>query len=386
MRRALTLARRARGRTSPNPLVGAVIVRRGRIVGKGFHRRVGEAHAEVAALRQAGASARGATLYVTLEPCNHHGRTPPCCDAILKAGIARVVAAMRDPNPVTNGRGLARLRRAGVRVRVGVLEADARELNAAFCKTMRTGLPLVLAKIGQSLDGKIATARGRSRWITSPRARAQGHALRHAADAVLVGLNTVLQDNPRLSARGDRARAGRPVKVIVDSQLRTPPDAACLSANPPAPTIIATTVDRPERRAVLEERGAQVLRFSPRRGRVPLRALLRVLARRGLQSVLIEGGGEVLASALAQRLVDRIIWFVAPVLIGGRRAPSSVAGEGVTRLAQAPRLDGVRIRRVGPDLRIEGRVIYPGRRASQARGRRQAVRGRGPAHVYRHRA
>jgi diaminohydroxyphosphoribosylaminopyrimidine deaminase/5-amino-6-(5-phosphoribosylamino)uracil reductase len=359
MRRALALARRAEGRTSPNPLVGAVVVRRGRVVGQGFHRRAGEAHAETLALQRAGAAARGATLYVTLEPCNHHGRTPPCCDAILRAGVSRVVAAMPDPNPLTDGRGLTRLRRAGVRVRVGVLTGEAQQLNTAFSKTMRTGLPLVIAKIGQSLDGKIATVSGESRWITSPQARARAQQLRGRVDAVLAGVTTVLRDDPRLSARGRQHRAGYPVRVIVDSALRTPPRAACLTARPLARVIIATVAARGPRAAALTRRGAEVLWFRPVRGRVPLRPLLKALATRGIQSVLIEGGGEVIAGALAERLVDRVVWFIAPVLLGGRRAPSSVGGEGITQLSRAIRLADVQVRRVGPDVCVEGRVVYP---------------------------
>ena len=229
MRRALALARRGAGRTAPNPLVGAVVVRGGRVVGAGYHHRAGAPHAEVLALRQAGRRARGATLYVTLEPCNHHGRTPPCCDAILAAGIARVVVADLDSNPLTAGRGLARLRRAGLRLTTGLLAQDARALNAPFHKVMRTGLPWVIAKIGQSLDGKIAARSGASRWITSAPARRLGQVWRGRVDAVLVGVNTVLQDDPRLSARAGRPRRGRPVKVIVDSRLRTPLTARCLS-------------------------------------------------------------------------------------------------------------------------------------------------------------
>jgi len=230
MARALRLARRALGRTSPNPAVGAVVVKDGRVVGQGYHRRAGWPHAEVEALRRAGARARGATLYVTLEPCNHTGRTPPCCDALLAAGIARVVVAAKDPNPVTNGRGMARLRRAGVEVVAGVLEQEARRLNEPFWKAMRSRMPLVVAKIGQSLDGKIATAIGESRWITSLAARRLAHRWRSRADAILIGVNTVLRDDPLLTVRGVVRRLDRPLKVIVDSRLRTPLRARCFSA------------------------------------------------------------------------------------------------------------------------------------------------------------
>lgn len=361
MRHALQLARKGVGRTSPNPAVGAVVVKRGRLVGQGYHRRAGAPHAEADALRQAGRRARGATLYVTLEPCNHTGRTPPCCDAILAAGIRRVVAAAKDPNPVTDGRGLRRLARAGIAVMTGPLAAEARALNAPFFKVMTTGLPLVVAKIAQSLDGKIAAVSGDSRWITAAPARRLVHRWRSQADAVLVGISTVLADDPRLTARGvGTARTDRPVKVIVDSRLRTPPHARCLSRVSPAPTWIATTAGASAGRAKrLTSRGAEILRFASRQGRVPLRQLLRRLADRGIQSVLIEGGGEILAGALRERLVDRLAIFIAPTVIGGRAAPGSVGGEGVKRLLHAVRLEEMSVRWIGGDLLVEGRPVYP---------------------------
>ena len=356
MARALDLARRAWGQTSPNPMVGAVVVKNGRIVGQGYHRRAGSPHAEVEALQQAGLRARGATLYVTLEPCNHVGRTPPCCDAVLSAGIARVVIATKDPNPMTNGRGIARLKREGMHVTTGVLEHDAQQLNAPFEKAMTTGLPLVIAKVGQSLDGKIATTRGESRWITSPAARRLVHQWRSRVDAILVGSTTVLTDNPRLTVRGALQRPGKPIRVIVDSRLRIPLNARCFTSG--IPTMIATTSHSSARkRTQLIRQGVEVLTYTSRR--VPLRRLCQDLARRGIQSLLIEGGGEVLASAFAERLVDQIVFFIAPILIGGRLAPSALGGGGVSRLAQAIRLSELRSTRVGPDLCIEARVVYP---------------------------
>lgn len=360
MRLALSLARKAQGRTAPNPAVGAVIVSGDRVVGRGYHRRAGAPHAEAEALRQAGARARGSTLYVTLEPCNHDGRTPPCCEAIAASGIAQVVLAARDPNPITDGRGVAALRRAGIRVTEGVLDREARRLNEPFFKAMTTGLPFVIAKVAQSLDGKIATRRGESRWITSPAARRLAHRWRARVDALLVGINTVLRDDPRLTARGVPHRNGFPLKVIMDSRLRLPPTAACLRGTTPA--IVATTRHDRMRAARLARRGAEVLVFRARQGRVPVRPLLRALARRGIQSVLIEGGGEVLAGALAERLVDRVVWFIAPCLIGGRAAPGAVGGEGVARLSQTIRLTALEVRRVGPDLCVEARVVYSQRR------------------------
>ncbi|MBI2885542.1 MAG: bifunctional diaminohydroxyphosphoribosylaminopyrimidine deaminase/5-amino-6-(5-phosphoribosylamino)uracil reductase RibD [Candidatus Omnitrophica bacterium] len=366
MTRALQLARRAQGDTSPNPMVGAVVVSaRGRIVGAGYHRRAGGPHAEVEALRQAGPHARGATLYVNLEPCRHHGRTPPCCEALIKAGLSRVVAAMRDPNPLTNGRGLARLRRAGIEVALGVGAPEAARLNAPFIKRMTRKLPWVVVKIAQSFDGKIATASRESRWISSPASRRLAHELRRDADAVLVGVNTVRQDDPRLSVRDSArpARPGRPMRVIVDSRLRTPLTSRCLRPTPPAPVIIATTNRSPRAWKPFERLGVRVLAFRPRRGRVPLRQLCRALSEQfEATSVLIEGGGELVAGALEERLVDRAVWILAPLLVGGRASPSSVGGAGIARLAQAARLRGLQVRRLGPDLVCEAAVVYPGAR------------------------
>ncbi len=361
MQLALQLARRAAGQTSPNPMVGAVVVKVNRVIGQGYHRRAGLPHAEIEALHRAGTAARHATLYVTLEPCNHYGRTLPCCDAIIASGISHVVVASRDPNPITNGRGLKRLRQAGIRVTTGILEQQASILNAPFFKAMRTGLPWVIAKIGQSLDGRIATRTGQSRWITHPQARRFGHRLRAQVDAILVGCKTVQRDNPLLSARISGARSDRPVKVVVDSHLHLSPTARCFSARSAAASLVATTVSASEKKRAWKRRGIEVLVLPARHGRVPLRALCRALVRRGLQSVLIEGGGEVLASAFEARLVDRAILCVAPILIGGRDTPGSIGGRGISRLTQAIRLEDVNIRRLGPDFCVEGKVVYPKR-------------------------
>ena len=362
MRRALRLAQRACGDTSPNPMVGAVIVRNGRIVGSGYHRRAGWPHAEVEALRRAGARASGATLYVTLEPCTHTGRTPPCCEAVIRAGVKRVVIAAKDPNPLTNGRGIARLRRAGLRVTTGVLEAEAKDLNAPFTKWITKRMPWVVAKIAQSLDGKIATRTGQSRWISSAASRVMAHRLRRQVDAVVVGVHTVLHDDPRLSARDPSRppRPARPLKVIVDSRLRTPIASRCLS-DASAQAIIATTSQASRaKRAQFERRGVRVLVFQPIKGRVPLRPLFQTLARRfEVMSVLVEGGSEVLASAFRERLVDRVVWLIAPMVLGGRTSPSSVGGEGVAKLQQAVRLSDLHVSRLANDLVVEAAVEYP---------------------------
>ena len=354
---ALCLARRSEGETSPNPPVGAVIVKGGRLVGWGWHRRAGAPHAEVDALRRGGARARGATLYSTLEPCNHTGRTGPCCDAIVASGIARVVVGARDPNPITHGRGIARLRRMGAQVVTGVRAPEAERLIEPFRKAMTTGLPFVVAKAAQSLDGKIAARGGQSRWITAVPARRLGHAWRSRVDAILVGIETVLHDDPLLTARHGQRRTGRPIKIVVDSRLRIAPSARCLSS----PVIIATTTRAPSKAATLARRGADIVVLPARHGRVPLRRLFRLLVRRGIHSVLIEGGGEVLAGALAERLVDRIVFFVAPLLIGGRSSPGSVGGIGVPRLSHAVRLQHLVWTHVGPDLCVEADVVYPTR-------------------------
>jgi len=361
MQMALELARRAAGRTSPNPMVGAVLVRDGRVVGRGYHARAGTPHAEIHALREAGELAEGATLYVTLEPCCHYGRTGPCTEAIIEAGVARVVAAMTDPNPRVAGRGLERLRRAGVEVAVGVLEAEARRLNEVFIKYMTTGLPFVVLKAAMSLDGKIATRTGRSRWITGGEARARGHALRDRYDAILVGVNTVLADDPALTARLPDGAGRDPVRIILDSRARTPPGAKVIVQQSAAPTLVAVTPDAPaDRVAALERAGASVLVVPGESPRVDLKALLIELARREITSVLVEGGGEVHASFLAGGLVDKVVWFIAPLIIGGREAPGPVGGEGPADLQEAVRLHEVTVTRCGGDYCLEGYVRREG--------------------------
>ena len=326
MRRALRLAGRGRGRTSPNPMVGAVVVRRGRAIGEGYHRQVGGPHAEVWALREAGAAARGATLYVTLEPCSHHGRTPPCTDAIMQAGLARVVAGCVDPNPQVNGRGVRCLRGAGIEVEVGVMEAEARRLNEAYCKHIATGMPFVALKAAMSLDGKIATAAGESKWITGERARAAAHRLRARHDAVMVGVGTVLADDPELTVRKSRGRT--PLRVVVDSRARTPPRARLLTADERAP-VIAVTRQAPRARVRrLERAGAEVWVVGSQRGKVELKGLMRRLGTEGVQSVLVEGGGTLGAGALAAGLVDRVYFFISPRIIGGARALTPVEARG----------------------------------------------------------
>ena len=347
-------------------MVGAVVVRGGRVVGRGYHTRAGAPHAEAVALEQAGRRARGAVLYVNLEPCCHFGRTPPCVDAIVGAGVREVVACMRDPDARVRGKGFQALVAAGVRVRVGRLEHAAQRLNERFLKRMTAGRPYVTLKAGMSLDGRIATRTGESKWITSAGARAEGRELRGRHDAVMVGVNTVLRDDPRLSAAPTR-RGGRPpgrgpgpgpARVVLDARLRTPPGARLLRGGGGSPIIVTLRGASGPRRRRLERAGALVIEVPGRNGRVGVGAALRELGRRGITSVLIEGGSEVLGSALDERLGDRLVVFVAGRLIGGRQALPVFGGRGVAGLRRSPRLKDITVRTIGPDLRIEGRLVF----------------------------
>ncbi len=349
MRRAARLARKGIGTTSPNPRVGAVVVRGGRIVGEGHHQKAGGPHAEIIALRKAGPAARGATLYVTLEPCAHFGRTPPCVDAILRSGVKRVVIGEPDPNPITARRGIRALEGKGLEVRTGILAEEARELNLPFRKWVRTGFPYVTLKVAQSLDGRIATRTGRSSWISSVASRRFAHGLRRRSDAVLVGVETVLRDDPRLTARYGPPKSL--VKVVLDSHLRVRPDARIFKSGR---VLLATTPrsDAAKRRRLAKK--AEIVMTPLRDGRVDLRFLLRELGRRGVLEVLVEGGGEVHASFVQEKLADELYFFVAPILIGGKNAPSSVMGLGVSTLKDVWNVKRMEFRRVGRDFLIHG--------------------------------
>ena len=355
MRRALALAARARGRTSPNPFVGAVIVQGGEVVGEGYHQAAGEAHAEVHAINHAGAAARGGTLYVTFEPCAHYGRTPPCTEAIIRSGIAQVFAAHVDPNPRVGGKGIRELEEAGVRVHVGLCEPEARRLNEIFIKYIRTNQPFVILKSAMSLDGKIATVTGESQWISSEASRLRGHEIRDAVDAILVGVNTVINDDPSLTTRLLGRDGKDPARVIVDSECRTPPRARVLNPDSDGYAIVATTRRASEERiARLEAMGAKVLLVEEEENRVCLSSLVQVLGCQGITSVLIEGGAEVNASALKAGIVDKVMFFIAPKIIGGTDAPSPIGGEGIQRLAEAHELHDVAIKSINGDILIEG--------------------------------
>lgn len=368
MQEALDLAARAGWRTHPNPRVGAVLVRGNRVVGRGYHQRPGGPHAEVLALREAGARARGATLYVTLEPCCHFGRTPPCTDAVLSAGVSRVVAAMRDPHPAVAGRGFRVLRSGKVRVEVGLLGEEARRLNEAFCRRVRDGRPWVILKSAVTLDGKIATASGDSRWISSLESRAHAHRLRDQVDAILVGIGTVLADDPRLTARPGGRKGRDPARVILDGGLRIPLKAKALNDPSAARIIVATTAKaNPRRVEALRGRGVEVWPLPSREGRVCLGPLLSELARREITTLLVEGGGEVAGSFLREGYVDRVAFYVAPLLVGGEDAPGPLRGRGAARLADAWDLAGVSVTRLGPDFLVEG-YVRPRRRIRKKRG------------------
>ena len=360
MARAIALARSALGSTSPNPAVGAVIVNETGVIGEGFTLPPGQAHAEVGALSQAGRAASGATLYCTLEPCCHHGRTPPCTDAIIAAGIRRVVYAVTDPNPRVSGGGANALRSAGVEVET-YQSNEAEVLYEAFAKHMTTGLPFVLAKFAMSLDGKIATRTGDSQWITGPQARSRVQRMRKELDGIMVGIGTTLADDPQLTARDDDGNALpvnlQPLRIVVDSDARTPPGARMLRQ--PGRTLIATAANPDAARVqALEEAGAEVLAFPGTDGRVNLSELLEHLGREGSVSILVEGGGRVLGAMLDARLIDKVSVFIGPMLIGGAAARSPVEGNGATTMADVLRLDRTAMEPIGPDWLITG---YPSR-------------------------
>jgi diaminohydroxyphosphoribosylaminopyrimidine deaminase/5-amino-6-(5-phosphoribosylamino)uracil reductase len=355
MRRALELAERGRGLTSPNPMVGAVIVSGGEIVGEGFHERAGGPHAEVVALAAAGVRSRGATLYVTLEPCVHQGRTPPCAPAVVAAGIRRVVVASVDPNPRVSGRGAATLRAAGVEVTEAMLAEDAERQNRAFLAAIRLGRPHVTLKAAMTLDGRIADLHGESKWITGAQARAAAHRLRSESDAILVGIGTALRDDPALTVRRERPWPREPYRVVLDTRARTPSDARLITAGTPARALVITGDADPARVAALRAAGATVVPVGLREGRVDLHAALAVLAELEVRAVLVEGGGDVHGGFLDADLVDRVAVFVAPRLLGGREAPPSIGGTGRT-LTRALRLTALEVTHVGEDLLIEADV------------------------------
>ncbi len=355
MRQALALARNATGRTSPNPLVGAVIVRDGHVIAAGWHREAGTPHAEIHALRMAGELAEGATLYVTLEPCAHYGRTGPCAKAVAEAGIRRVVIGMGDPNPLVAGKGIKILQDAGIEVKCGVLEDECRRLNEVFLHWITQKRPFVILKTAMTLDGKIATAAGESQWITSPEAREYTHELRDSCDGILVGIGTVLHDDPSLTTRLPDRAGKNPVRIVLDSQARTPLDAK-LVTDEQAETIIAVTAQAPKERVqALVEQGATVI-TAGEGPHVDLPMLMQKLGEQEICSLLVEGGGSVNFSLLQAGLVDKVLAFVAPKIIGGRAAITPVEGAGFAHLSEAVQLRGLQAQMIGPDVLLSGYV------------------------------
>ncbi len=357
MREALNLARRARNNcTSPNPAVGALIVKRNSVVASGWHRRAGSAHAEVLAFSDAkskGVDVKGASLYITLEPCNHTGRTGPCTEAIIASGIKKVFIGSKDPNPKVSGRGVGALRRAGIEVTTGVLKGECLALNAWYVKYITTGLPYVTLKLATTLDGKIATKAGEARWITGKEARTHAHAMRAASDAVLVGSGTAVADDPSLTVRHVRGRS--PMRVLIDTTLKTPLESRLFEgADADGGLVVFTTKKAPKKRVgAARALGARVIVFEPTKDGVSLKRVLRSLGSLGVANLLIEGGAAVAASALKAGLVDRAAFFIAPIILGGD-ALAGVSELGINRLASAPKLKSAKVRRLGTDILVEG--------------------------------
>ena len=362
MSRCLTLARQGLGKTSPNPMVGAVLVRDGKVLGEGAHMKLGAPHAEVAAIVAAGNDCRGATLYVNLEPCCHHGRTPPCVQAIARSGIRRVIAAMEDPNPLVSGKGFGALRAAGVEAEVGLLERQARQLNEVFVTYHTKKRPFVIAKWAMTLDGRTSIDSGPSRWISHELSRQYVHQIRSQCDAILVGVGTVIQDNPQLTVRLKGYSGRQPTRIIVDGDLRSPLGARCFSRHRGgAPTILATTsMAPPERIRRAERAGHKVLQVRGRRRIVDLAHLCGRLYDEGISSVLCEGGRQIHTSLFREGLVDKVIVFVAPKLIGGQRPTSPLEDLGIGRMKEALALERIEIHHFRDDVCIEGHVKSAG--------------------------
>ena len=359
MQQALALAEKGRGWTSPNPMVGAVVVNDGRIVGRGYHQRAGGPHAEVHAIDDAGAMANGATIYVTLEPCNHFGRTPPCTRKILDAGIRRVVVAMTDPNPGVTGGGNQYLLDQGVAVTTGVCEKEAQKLNEGFITWVSTGRPFVIAKCAATLDGRIATRSGDSKWVTGPEARGVVHRIRHAADGIMVGVQTVMADNPSLTTRLDNEKGADPVRIVLDTRLSMSPTAHMLHQDSNAPTwVVCGPEASADRRLALEAAGARVIKGALKNGRIDLTRLMDQLGDAGITSLLIEGGGTVLGSAFAAGIVSKIFFFYAPKILGGDDGIPICRGIGPEAMQDSISVHDLTVSQVGPDVMLQG-ILKP---------------------------
>ena len=354
---ALDLAEKGRGFTSPNPMVGAVVVKDGQIVGQGYHHAAGEPHAEVLAIEDAGMSARGASLYVTLEPCNHTGRTPPCTDTILKSGIRRVIAAMLDPNPDVKGGGLAYLAKEGVEVTTGVCEASAIRLNEAFIKHIRSKQPFVIIKCAATLDGHIATRTGDSKWVSGESSRKFVHGLRHAVDAIMVGVGTVNADNPSLTTRIDGFNGKDPIRIIIDTHLSVSEEAHIFKLKSEAPTMIATgPTESNKKKDRLIKKGVRFITVPIQNGRVDLRRLSKTLGEMGITSILLEGGGGLIGSALRSGFADKIFFFYAPQILGGDDGVPICRGAGPDSMKNCIQVNDMRVHKFGHDIMVEGYI------------------------------
>lgn len=353
MKRALTLAKKGLGKTQPNPVVGCVIVKNGSVIGEGWHKKAGGPHAEVNALAMAGDKARGADVYVTLEPCSHTGKTPPCCEALIRAGVKRVVAGMGDPNPLVNGKGLRALQKAGIETFCGMLENECRAINRPFLKFMATGLPYVTFKCAMTLDGKIASVTGESRWISCEESRTVVHRMRAYSDAIMVGVDTIIADNPHLTVRHVKGRD--PLRVIVDSHLRTPESVSVVSGQLAAGTVIATIESNPKVHARYLENGAAILVCKSDRGKVDMSDLWDKLGKRGIRTILLEGGSRLAGEALRQGLIDECVFFYAPKVIGSDGF-SPFAITGITDMANSIQFRDLSVKQVGTDIMV---TAYP---------------------------
>jgi len=359
MLEALALARSQMGRTSPDPMVGALVVKEGRIISKGYHAEQSTPHAEAFAIKKAGETAKGATLYLNLEPCNHYGYNPPCTHAIIKSGIKKVVAAMRDPNPLVNGKGFAQLRDAGIEVKVGVLEEEAEELNESFAKYITTNTPFVILKSAMSLDGKIATVTKESKYITGIPARQHVHMLRVYVDAVMVGVNTVKIDDPELTVRdigNENITKRNPKKIVLDTKAEIPLNSKVFK-NEPERTIVVVGENTPKGKIEkIRKTGAVVLKAKTKGGQIDLKKLMVELGEDKITSIMIESGGTLAASALREGIVDKVLFFIAPKIIGGKAAPTPVGGKGFKKLSQAINLKSAKVKMLGIDVLIEGYI------------------------------
>ena len=358
MRVAISMAKKGIGMTSPNPAVGAVLVKNGKIIASAYHKKAGLMHAEALAIKKAGEKARGAALYGTLEACTNYGKTPPCADAIVRSGIKRAVFAMRDPNPVNHGRGISRLRRAGIDIKCGILQREALDLNRPFVKFMKKQIPYITLKMAQSLDGKIADSKGRSRWITSKASRRLVHRLRAQNDAIMIGVNTIIKDDPLLTGRICSRKPKQPVRIILDTDVRTPLNSRIFGNDNTSGGKVLIAAGRGaslKKKALLEKKGAEVILLPQRSDRVDITSLMRYLARMDILSVLCEGGGELSAALLKDRLVDEVFFFIAPRIIGGKTAPTSCGGMA-SDIRKSIRLKNVKIEKIGQDILVRGDI------------------------------